>query len=104
MTNSTIIVGVLVDDYSASFIEVCEGYNISEQFLLEMLEHGLIESIATPNRQLEFDRDMLLRISRALRLQEDLSLNASGVVLALELLDELDSVTQELEILKRHLE
>lgn len=104
MSKTTVMVGVLVDDYSVSFIEVCEGYNISEQQLLEILEHGLISSIETPNRQLEFDREMLLRIRRALRLQEDLGLNAAGVVLALELLDELDNVNQELDILKKHLE
>lgn len=101
MTKSTVMVGVLVEDYSVSFVEVCAGYNISEHLLLEMLEHGLISSIETPNRQLQFDREMLSRISRALRLQEDLGLNAAGVVLALELLDELDDVNQELGILQR---
>lgn len=104
MSKATVMVGVLVDDYSVSFVEVCEGYNISEQQLLEILEHGLISAIETPNRQLEFDREMVLRICRALRLQDDLGLNAAGVVLALELLDELDNVHQELDILKRHLE
>ena len=103
MSKTTVTVGVLVDDYSVSFIEVCEGYNISEQQLLEILEHGLISSIETPNRQLEFDREMFLRISRALRLQQDLGLNAAGVVLALELLDELENVNQELDILRKHL-
>ena len=48
MSKTTVTVGVLVDDYSVSFIEVCEGYNISEQQLLEILEHGLISSIETP--------------------------------------------------------
>ncbi len=103
MDKSTVMIGVLLDDYKVSFIEVCESYNISEQQLIEMLEHGLISTISSPSRQLEFDREMLERIVRALRLQDDLGLNAAGAVLALELLDELDSLNQELDVLKKHI-
>ncbi|MDF1758524.1 MAG: chaperone modulator CbpM [Legionellaceae bacterium] len=104
MTKSTITVGVLVDEQSSiSFVEVCEYCEVSEKELLEMLEHGLISSIDMPSEQLQFDREMLKRIESAYRLQEDLGLNAAGVVLALELMDELQELNQELEILKRHL-
>ncbi len=102
MEKNTVMVGVLLDDYKVSFIEICEVYNIPEQKLLEILENGLIPKISYANRQLEFDKQMFERIMRALRLQEDLDLNAAGVVLVLELLDELDVLKQELDVLKRH--
>lgn len=103
MEKNSVMVGVLLDDYKVSFIEVCEIYNIPEQQLIEILENGLIPKISSINRQLEFDRKMLDRVRRALRLQKDLSLNAAGAVLVSELLDELDSLSQELEVLKRHI-
>jgi hypothetical protein len=37
-------------------------------------------------------------------LQYDLGINAAGVVLALELMDELDSVAKELDVLKKHMD
>ena len=103
MEKNAVVVGVLLDEYKVSFIDVCEVYIVSEQQLLEILDHGLLPKISCASRQSEFDREMLERIIRALRLQTDLGLNAAGTVLALELLDELDTLNQELDILKRHI-
>mgnify|MGYP001114320439 CR=1 FL=1 len=46
----------------------------------------------------------LARISRAIRLQRDLSVNLPGLALALELLDEIDHQRQQLASLKQQLE
>jgi chaperone modulatory protein CbpM len=105
MAKSTIIVGVLVDEEtSVSFVDICENCDISEDELLDMLEHGLIPSIDIPTRELEFNRDMLDRIKSAYRLQADLGLNSAGVVLALELIDELNELNQQLEIVQKLLD
>lgn len=105
MAKSTITVGVVIDEKTrVSFVDICENYNISEKELLDILEHGLISSIDSPNKKLQFDMDMLQRIKAAYRLQEDLGVNSAGAVLALELMDELDKLNSELDILKRHLE
>lgn len=102
MDKSNVMVGVLLDDYKISFVEICEIYKIPEERLREILENGLISEVSYVSQQLEFDGQMLERILRALRLQCDLGINAAGVVLALELMDELDSMTKELEVLKKH--
>lgn len=104
MDKSNVVVGVLVDEYKISFVEICEIYKISEEQLLEILDQGLISDISYVNPKLEFDRQKLERILRALRLQYDLGINAAGVVLALELMDELDTVAKELDVLKKHME
>lgn len=104
MDKSNVIVGVLLDEYKISFVEICQIYKISEDNLIEILDHGLISDISYVNPQSEFDRQMLERILRALRLQYDLGINAAGVVLALELMDELDSVAKELDVLKKHMD
>lgn len=103
MDKNAAIVGSLLDDCTVSFIEICEVYKISEQQLLEVLDNGLIPDIANFDVNSEFDSKMLQRILRALRLQNDLGVNPAGAVLASELLDELEALTQELNVLKKHM-
>lgn len=104
MAKSTMIMGMLVDDHSSvSFVDVCEKQGISEDVLLDMLEHGLLPEVIAPDRQVEFDLSMLNRIQSACRLQVDLGLNVPGVVLALELMDELEQLHSELSVLQRHI-
>lgn len=104
MVKSTMIMGMLVDEQSSvSFLEVCEKQGISEDVLLDMLEHGLLPEVNSTDKQVEFDLTMLNRIQSACRLQVDLGLNVPGVVLVLELMDELKQLHSELSVLKRHI-
>ncbi len=105
MTKLTTIKGVIVDNNTTkiSFVEVCRQYEISEDTLLEMLEYGLIGDITIPSKNTTFNHAHLQRILSARRLHKDLDINAQGVILALELLDELTEVRRQLEILRRHL-
>lgn len=105
MTKLTTIKGVIVDNNTTkiSFVEVCRQYEISEDTLLEMLEYGLIGDIPIPGKNMMFNHTHLQRILSARRLHKDLDINAQGVILALELLDELTEMRRQLDILRRHL-
>ena len=70
--------------------------------LMELLEHGLFSEVMQPAEQVRFNPEMLTRIQSARRLQDDLGVNLPGVVLVLELRDELEKLGQELHILRRH--
>jgi chaperone modulatory protein CbpM len=96
---------IIIDNTSTtiSFVEVCQQYGVSEEVLFELLEYGLIEDIASPNKNLAFEPAHLQRILSACRLQTDLHINSHGAILALELMDELTELRRELEILRRHL-
>lgn len=103
MTKSTMIMGVMVDELSSvSFVDVCEKQGISEDVLLDMLDHGLLPEVTAPDRNIMFDVMMMNRVQSACRLQVDLGLNAPGAVLALELMDELSQLHNELAVLQRH--
>ncbi len=104
MVKYSMLTGVLVDDtLSITFIDLCRQYGIPEEILLEMLEHGLIADITVPNKQIVFEPSHLKRILSAHRIHRDLGINSPGVILALELLDELDKLQQQLDILQRHI-
>lgn len=103
MDKQMIITGVLVDeDSTVSFVEICEHYDMTEDMLLDMIEHGLVQQASATPKMIQIHKDTLRRIQSARRLQSDLGVNVPGAVLALELLDQLEQIRQELEILKRH--
>jgi len=106
MATNTIITGVLMDENGTtiSFAQVCRTYHIPEDWLIELLEHGLVGEVTAPIQTITFNSLMLNRIQSARRLEEDLGVNSPGVVLVLELRDELERMRDELDILKRHVD
>lgn len=107
MNVQRIITGVLIDDDATlTFVDVCQKYDLTEPWLRDLLEQGIFSHIDTaviPMKQLNFDPLMVKRVLSARRLEQDLGINVPGVLLALELLDELDAIRDELDVLKRHL-
>ncbi len=103
MDDKTITTGILMDEGTKiSFVDICQKCNISEQILLEMIEHGLLHHEVHYSKKIHVDPKTFLRIQSASRLHQDLGINIPGVVLALELLDELEKITSELDILHHH--
>lgn len=104
MAKETQIPEIVIENTTQiSFVEICRQYGVSEEILFEFLEYGLITEISTPNKKQMFEPDHVQRILSACRLHTDLAINTHGVILALELMDELQELRCELEILRRHL-
>ena len=87
---------------SMTFDEVCQQHAISAETLRHLIDYGLFSSDLDPIESVLFDPIMIQRLLRAYRLQADLELNVQGVVLVLELLDELEQLRDELNVLNRH--
>lgn len=105
MDEQVIITSVLIDEKNTvSFVEICQQYPRAKDALIDLLEHGLIQSLVHASlEQAMFDGPMVHRLQKAMRLQHDLGVNTPGVVLAMELLDELDKLRHEMDILQRHI-
>ncbi len=92
---------IMLDEHSTlTYTEVCAYLNIPEALLIEMQEQGLFEVIviqATPC----INQQAISRIESACRLHQHLGVNLPGVVLALELLDELQELRHRLAVLER---
>ena len=104
MENHQIVTSILMDDNEEvySVTQLCETYHISEAFLTQLLEHGMFDTETPPIKQNQFNLQMVKRICSARRLQDDLGVNMEGVVLIMELLDELEQLRGELSILRHH--
>jgi chaperone modulatory protein CbpM len=103
MNSNNIIIGVLVDETSTcSFSEVCQRFDISEELLIEIIEQGLFPHQSTPIEQIALDQKSLRKIESAIRLHKDLGINFPGVALAIELLEQIEQMRNELSILRKH--
>lgn len=104
MNKEQVLIGVLIEEsYSIPFNEVCHQYRIPKELLVEMIEHGLFTAQPTNIEQAQLNPKDLRRMESAFRLHKDLGVNLEGVALALDLLDELETVRKELEILRKQL-
>ena len=83
-----------------SFVEICHCCDVPETVVENWLDHGLAPSSSNQS----FDLSTLQRFQAAYRLQRDLGLNTPGVVLVLELQDEMTRLRQQLAVLQRHLD
>lgn len=94
---------LLDDEQPLSFNDLCKRCAIEKNTLFKMINRGLIEPLDTSvNIQVwTFNANSLLKIQRAIRLQKDLETNLAGAVLALELLEEIKQLRQQVNLLQR---
>ncbi|MFA6303212.1 MAG: chaperone modulator CbpM [Legionella sp.] len=103
MSNDSIITGVIIEEtVTYSVVEVCDRYHIPEQLVEEMIEHGLFDVPSNNVKTLVLHQKDLQKIESAMRLHQDLGINLPGVALALDLLEQLENLSKELDVLRRY--
>ncbi len=75
--------------------EVCQCVHLSYDTVVEIVETGIIQPEGSAPDDWTFDNRMLGVLRKAYRLQRDLETDWNGVALAMQLLDELQSVRAE---------
>lgn len=79
--------------------ELCLACNVEAEWISELVEHAVIEPIAETGPNWKFASLSIVRVAKAKRLRQDLSLNTPGVALALDLLDEIAELRSRLKTL-----
>ncbi len=98
---TTVISGVVLDEsVDFSLGELCQYCGVGVEVLIDMVDEGLLEPIGSGPDNWRFPGSALQRAQTALRLTHDLRVNLAGAALALELLDELDSLRRQLRLLQ----
>ena len=67
-------------------------FALEERRIAEWVEEGVLSVLEADAAQWRFSRSELRRARIALRLERDLGINAAGIALALELLQELEQL------------
>jgi chaperone modulatory protein CbpM len=70
---------------------------VEERRIVEFVEEGVLSVVEIDTVEWHFTGAALRRARLALRLERDLELNLAGVALALELMEELQTLRRELE-------
>jgi chaperone modulatory protein CbpM len=76
--------------------ELCLFCNVQPGWLVELVEHGVIEPAGQTRLDWKFDSFTVVRVAKAKRLGRDLDLSPSGLAVVLELLDEIDELRSRL--------
>lgn len=97
-------IGILVEESDTlSIAKLCRYCSLSAEGILNMVELGVINPVdsSISYSHWKFTTTSVLRAQSALRLQRDLDVNLAGAALALELLDELKQLRQQVSYLQR---
>ncbi len=93
--------GIVMDDNQAiSLAELCRCCSLPAEQVVTMIENGIVEPIESriTISRWQFRGESVLRIQTAIRLKRDLGVNTAGAALALELLDEVKALRQQLSM------
>lgn len=102
MMNTVFISGVIVENYETlTFEEFCRATQSNEDLILQMIEYQLLNPTGKTQEDWRFDSVCLRRARIASNFFCDLEVNIQGVALALELLDRIESLQQQVDFLKK---
>ncbi len=88
---------VLEEDVELTLVELCRTCRLTAERLMELVEEGIVEPLGRDPERWRFRGASVRRVRCALRLERDLGVNFAGAALALELLEELQSLRARLE-------
>lgn len=96
-----LISGVIVDEsQSLTLEEFCHAIHTQREIIVQMVEYQLIEPDGASPEEWRFDSHNLKRGRIAISFYRDLEINLPGVALALELMDKIERLRQQVKILK----
>jgi chaperone modulatory protein CbpM len=96
MTKKTLS-GILLDEHAdLSLNDLCRACSQHEEWVIELVEEGVLEPIGNDYKEWAFPAASLQRARAATRLQRDLSINLTGIALALDLMDEIERLRARL--------
>lgn len=90
---------VLDDTFELSLAELCQSCSVHADTIIAMVEEGLLEPKGQSPSDWHFTGPALHRVTIAVRLQRDLHINLAGATLALELLEEIEHLHEQLQLL-----
>jgi len=99
--NKETLTGILLDDrVELTLIELSQACSRSTEWVIELVDEGILEHSGQLESQWRLSGASLLRARTAMRLQHDLEINLAGVALALELMEQLETMRERLRRLE----
>jgi len=94
-TASLEIEGVVLDERTTFTLgDLSRICGVDVEVVFDLASEGVIEPVGRTPAEWRFRGEAVLRVHRAVRLAGDLGLNLPGIALALDLLDELETLRE----------
>ena len=91
--NTKVLSGIVLDEEVVlSLGDLCCACSRHAEWVVELVDEGILQPAGHDQNQWRFPGTSLQRARTAMRLQQDLQINLAGVALALDLLDEIESL------------
>ncbi|BCB27211.1 hypothetical protein SKTS_20970 [Sulfurimicrobium lacus] len=90
---------ILEEQTQVTLADLCHACAVHAERIIELVDIGLLEPRGREPARWRFSGASLQRARRALRLQRDIGVDLAGAALALELLDEIESLRARLRAL-----
>lgn len=87
---------ILEEQTGLTLTEVCQACAVRVEFIVGLVDEGVLDPIGREPHRWRFTGTHLRRATVALRLQRDLGINRAGAALALQLLDEIETLQARL--------
>ena len=85
-------IGTVIEEDSLTLGQLCRACGVHADWIISLVEESIIEPQGEDIRLWRFSGASLVRARSALRLQRDLGVNLAGIALALDLIEELESL------------
>jgi len=91
--NTNVLSGIVLDEETMlSLGDLCNACSRHAEWVVELVDEGILQPVGRNQDQWRFPGTSLQRAHIAMRLQQDLEINLAGVALALDLMDEIESL------------
>jgi chaperone modulatory protein CbpM len=98
---TTLVTAVVLDEeVTLSLAEMCRAADVCAEDLIAMVEEGVLEPSGSSPTAWRFPASNLRRLFVTVRLQRDLDLNLPGAALALDLLEEVQTLRRRLRAME----
>ena len=87
---------ILEEQTQLTLADLCSACSVNDQQIIELVDAGVLEPQGHEPARWIFVGASLHRARKALRLQRDLDIGLAGAALALELMDEIESLRTRL--------
>ncbi|MDP3875503.1 MAG: chaperone modulator CbpM [Methylobacter sp.] len=93
--------GTVIEDDNLTLEQLCHACGVHADWVISLVEESIIEPQGNEIQRWRFSGISLVRVRSALRLHRDLGVNLAGIALALDLMEELDALREQLKITQR---
>ncbi len=94
---SLVHIGSVIEEDDLTLAQLCRALDTHADWIISLVEESIIEPQGENITLWRFSGASLIRARSALRLQRDLGLNLAGIALALDLIEELESLRTQLQ-------